>query len=127
MKDFVIYHNPDVFPKGIMDVDPFAVFTDKTVSDVRGDRVWLLTGEGNPRTYFIRSYFFVDEIGSGAELGFKTKLTGSAGKAFDPMIELSDDDWFVDFKRALGNFAFGLQSVTDARFIEGLENAVANS
>ena len=127
MKDFVVYHNPDVFPVGIMDVDPLAAFTNKPVSDIRGSRVWVLAGSGAPRTYFIRSYFLVEEIGSGAELGFKTKLSGSTGKAFDPMIELSDDEWFVDFKRTLGNFAFGLQSVTDARFIEGLENAVADS
>src|SRR5437879_5645103 len=120
MKDFVVYHNPDVFPVGIMDVDPLVAFTNKPVSDVRGSRVWLLAGSGAPRrTYFIRSYFFVEEIGSGAELGFKTKLSGGAGKAFDPMIELSDDEWFVDFKRTLGNFGFGFQSVTDPRFIEG--------
>jgi hypothetical protein len=126
MKHFVVYNNPDVFPIGIMDSDPFAAYTNNPVPDV-GSRVWVLAGEGKPRTYFLRSYFFVDEIGSGSQFGFKTKVSGSSGEAFDPMIELPSDEWFVDFKLKLGNFGFGLRLVTDPRFIKGLENSVPGS
>ena len=125
MKDYVVYHNPDIMGVLAIDVDPFAVVTDKRVAKIRGSRVWLLTGQGNPRTYFVRSYFLVEEIQSGTDSGFETKLCGSVGKAFDPMVELPDAEWFVDFKRSQGNFGFGLQPINDDRFIEGLLDAVA--
>ena len=37
------------------------------------------------------------------------------------MIELNDQDWFEEFKKSQGNFAFGLQRISDERFIRGLE------
>src|SRR5258708_3004368 len=106
MKDYVVYHNPDVMPP-LAEFPPFLALTNKTIADERGSRVWVVGGEGRPRIFFVRSYFFVDEIGSGAEYGFKTKLSGTTGEAFKPMIRIDDLEWFDDFMRSQGNFRRG--------------------
>jgi|SRR6478609_321102 len=120
MKDFVVYHNPDVMGQSVEQVDGLSIVTDKKVSDMQGNRVWLMTGEGTPRTFLLRSYFIVDrfEIGD----GYKTKLSGKDGKVFEPMLELNAQEWFDDFKNSQGNFAFGLQRIKNEQFIRGLED-----
>jgi hypothetical protein len=119
MKDFAVYHNPDVMGLSVEKIDGLSIVTDKKVSDMQGHRVWLMTGEGRPRTFLLRSYFIVDrfEIGD----GYQTKLSGKDGRVFDPMLELNKEEWFDDFKRSQGNFAFGLQRIKDEEFIRGLE------
>ncbi len=119
MKDFVVYHNPDAMAESVKDVNAFEIVTNKKVVDVYGDRVWLLTGEGSPRRFLLRSHFIVDQMDSGGE--FATRLSGRVGRAFDPMIELNNEEWFDEFKKSQGNFAFGLQRVKDQRFVHGLE------
>lgn len=120
MKDYVVYHNPDSMGTSVENVDPFAIVTDKKVVEVTGDRVWLMTGAGSPRTFLLRSYFIVDQMDFGRE--FATRLSGADGKVFNPMIELNSEDWFNDFKKSQGNFAFGLQRIKDQRFVHGLES-----
>lgn len=128
MKDYVVYHNPDVMRTPVTKIDPpFLAVTNKKVADERGSRVWVLTGEGKPRTFFVRSYFFVDEIGSGAAYGFETKLSGTTGKVFAPMIRLDDLEWFDDFKLTQGNFSLGFNAITETRFIKGLEAIAAGA
>jgi hypothetical protein len=79
----------------------------------------VLTGTGTPRTFFLRSYFVIDDIEPGIEDGVQTRLSGS-GQGFDPMLILNDEDWFDDFKTTQGNFALGFQHIADQRFIDGL-------
>src|SRR5207253_10871667 len=109
MKDFVIYHNPDAMGRSARELTQLSIVTDKPVSNIQGDRIWLLTGEGQPRTFFLVAWFIAEEIRSGAESGFGTCVSGKDGTIFRPMKELNSLDWFSDFKRSQGNFAFGLQ------------------
>jgi len=102
-------------------VDARAVVTDKVVHEIEGSRVWLITGVGSPREFLLRSYFIVDHVDSGSMSGFTTKLSGSIGQVFEPMIPLNQEIWFEAFKRQQGNFAFGLQRIGSPEFIEGLE------
>jgi hypothetical protein len=76
MKDFVVYHNPDVMRIGVEKVDAFSIKTDKKVRDMQGNRVWLITGEGVPRTFLLRSYFRVDHVEAEGADAFQTKLSG---------------------------------------------------
>jgi len=123
LKDYVVYHNPVKMKGPVTGVNPCMIVTNKSVKEIIGSRVWLITGEGTPRTYFLRSWFIVDAALSGTEHGFKTKLIGKECRIFDPMVMLSDQDWFEEFKRTQGNFSLGLQVITDRNSILGLERA----
>jgi hypothetical protein len=106
----------------VTSVDPCRIVTNKTVKkEIVGSRVWLITGEGKPRTFFLRSCFVVDQVVSGTEHGFKTKLLGKHCRTFDPMVGLSNQDWFDDLKRTQSNFNFGLQVIRDHNFVLGFE------
>ena len=122
MKDYIVYHNPDRMGGPVTSVDPWKIVTNKSVTDeIIGSRVWLITGEGRPRTYYLCSWFFVDEVTSGRQHGFKTQLKGNNYRTFLPMINLSDHVWFSDFRQALINFRGGLQSITSPDFVSKLE------
>jgi 5-methylcytosine-specific restriction enzyme A len=127
MRDFVVYHNPDSMGQVVSEGSGFSAVTDKNVGDIFGDRVWLLTGEGSPRKFYVRSYFTVDKLEPGSGQGFITRISGETGEVFDPMIEIGTEDWFVDFRKQQGNFAFGFQPINDFRFVAGLEKAVGYS
>jgi hypothetical protein len=125
-QDVIVYHNPDKMPYPATEVTEPGILTNKRVSrNAVGDRIWLLTGEGNPRRFFLRAVFTATDVESGEEHGFRTHIFGKKGKFFQPMIELTDEDWFQDLKRSQGNFAFGYQPITDLRFVRGLESVVA--
>ena len=121
MKDYLVYHNPDQRGVDVTEVEPFAIVTDKPAPrGVIGSRVWLLTGRGRPRTFLLRSYFIVDQVETGG-VRFQTRLSGEKGKVFQPMLELNHEEWFDALKRNQRNFASGLQSIKDERFVRGLE------
>ena len=126
MKNFLVYHNPDTMHEPVTAVDANSIVTNKRVSAVEGSRVWLITGEGSPRTFFLRSYFLVDNVDVPKRSKFKTRISGHTGKVFDPMIPLGQEKWFEEFKRQQGNFAFGFQPIRDQQVITGLEK-LANS
>src|SRR5438270_7123404 len=122
-----MYHNPDVMRVPVTSVDPCTIVTNKGVrEEIVGSRVWLITGEGKPRTFFLRSCFVVDKVVSGTTHGFKTKLLGKDCRPFDPMVNLSDQDWFEEFKRTQSNFRFGLQVISDQNFVLRFEKSVNN-
>ena len=124
MKDFVVYHNPDRMGCDVTQMSPLSAVTNKpTPADVEGSRVWLLTGQGKPRTFLLRSWFIVDRVEKDVD-GFRTKVSGKIGTALIPMINLNDEAWFESFKRKQGRFAFGLQRITVQPFIRGLEEVV---
>jgi len=125
VRDFVVYHNPEKMGGDVERVDALSIVTNKRIADPSGDRVWLLSGRGNPRTYVLRSWFIVDSVESGSADGYETKLSGK-GEVFDPVIELNGEPWFEDFKREQGNFSFGLNRIND-RFAKLLEELAAHS
>ena len=125
MKDFVIYHNPEVMGRSASELVEFSVVTNKPVSNIEGDRVWLVTGEGRPRTFYLCAWFIADRVERNTDPEFGTCVAGTHGKFFHPMIELNNEQWFGEFQRSQGNFAFGLQPITDSRFIAGLESAAS--
>lgn len=127
MPDIVVYHNPDSMGLPASDVDEPDIFTNKRVSHAAvGNRIWLLTGEGRPRRFFLRGVFTISGIGAGDERGFRTRIRGAHARFFSPMIDLTNEEWFSDFKRSQGNFASGSQAIGDERVVRGLEAAVAS-
>lgn len=98
----------------------FGIVTDKRVDRLLGDRVWLITGEGTPRRYFLCETFIVDEINRvrGPQ---RNQALGSEGAAYKYPIRIDGYPWFQDLKRAAGNFAYGLQPIKSQRIIRGLQ------
>ncbi|MEO7733556.1 MAG: hypothetical protein ABIY55_21515 [Kofleriaceae bacterium] len=124
MKDVLVYHNPDAMGYPASEVKEPVIVTNKRVGeDAKGDRIWLITGEGRPRRYFLRGWFTVSEVVSGEDDGFRTQVSGSKAHFFRPMREISDEVWLPDFRRSQGNFAFGYQVIGQPRFVRGLEKA----
>jgi hypothetical protein len=128
VNEIVVYHNPDAMGYPASKVTKPVIVTNKTVSpDTVGSRVWLLTGEGQPRRFYVRGTFLVNRIESGEDEGFRTRVWGTGPRFAKPLVEITDEPWFDDFKRSQGNFAFGFQSIRDTRFVRGLEAAFAKS
>lgn len=121
MKDFIVYHNPDSMGSSAGELTELSVVTNKPVSNIKGDRIWLLTGEGHPRRFYLCAWFIADHVDRGDDSEFGTLIRGSEGKLFRPMRELTSEEWFPDLKRSQGNFAFGLQTISDSRFVRALE------
>jgi hypothetical protein len=119
--DFLVYHNPDRMGFPASEVDVLSIVTNRSASGAKGARVWLVTGDGQPRAFSLRGYFVVDEVAKSTHPDFKIEVSGTAGELFDPMPRLDGEDWFPEFKRSQGNFAFGFQPIKDLRFVKGLQ------
>jgi hypothetical protein len=119
MRHFVQYHNPD-------SMGPFqrrggrrcGIRTNKPVKQLRGDFVWLITGEGTPRMYSLCEAFVVEHIDEKpGPLGNEAK---GHGLAFKRPILIDKKPWFELLRRRTGNFGFGLQRIKDQEVIRGL-------
>jgi hypothetical protein len=120
MKDFVVYHNPKKMGYPASKVDVLSIVTNKSGSGAKGARVWLITGEGKPMRFSLRGIFTVDAVGLSDHPKYKIEVSGSAGRLFDPMPAIDQEEWFPAFKHTQGNFAFGFQPIGDLRVVKGL-------
>jgi len=126
MSEFVVYHNPDSMGYPAEEVDTLSIVTDKSASAAIGSRIWLLTGEGMPRTFYLCGWFTATSIGPDPNGEFNTLVQGTAGamlrKKRWPV--LNHLPWFPQFKETQGNFAFGFQPINQADVVKGLEALV---
>jgi len=60
-------------------------------------------------------------------LRWELAISGTRGKVFEPMIELSQGEWFKELKRSQGNFAFGFQRVKPEKVIGGFQRVAETS
>jgi hypothetical protein len=124
MRHFVQYHKvadmgPYKAPK-----EGFLVLTDKASGLSRGDRVWLVAGEGNPIRYSLCCWFVVDNLEHLTVGKFHKRVIGTTGRHFTPFITINEMPWLPELKRTCGNFGFGLQHVTSPHLISALEQVV---
>jgi Domain of unknown function (DUF3883) len=130
MRHFLVYHNPDAMGYSLNEdsaQEPvFSIVTNKPVRTLLGDRIWLITGEGRPRKYYLYETFIVDAIDRDKEKEspYTNKASGTEGQHFQPMIRLDDQPWFDALRRSQGNFAFGLQAIKDLLLINALSDAM---
>jgi hypothetical protein len=91
MRHYVTYHNTDVmgYPCDQSSTRPFSIVTDKSVSNLLGNKLWLISGEGKPRKYFLCSVFVVDGVGEDVATGYKHYAAGENGAALRPPIQLA--------------------------------------
>ena len=125
MSGYVVYHNPEKMGYPASQVKTLEIVTDKQVKNAVGSRVWLLTEKVSHGGIKWGGYFIVDLIDSGKGDGFRTRLSGSVGEIFEPMLELTDEAWFPELIRTQGHFAFGLQRIGDEKIVRCLEDFAA--
>lgn len=126
MKHFLIYHNPEIMGYSLDSVNDFVAFTNRNVPDENiGSKVWVITGEGKPIEYYLKMYFIIDDIKSGAEKNFKSKLIGVAdnGNILKKMKRIDNLTWFDEFKNQMANFV-GFTEIKQQKFIDELEKLV---
>lgn len=127
MADFLVYHNPDRMLYSADKVRGASAVTDKPRgAEVLGSRIWLLTGEGQPRTYFLTGCFEITGIEPHDDEEFRTRVVGVWEKKLPRKrwVVLNDEKWFPDFRKKQGNFAFGFQPIRETSFVRGLERAL---
>ena len=103
------------------EIAELCIVTNKPVNNLIGDRVWLIQGEGRPRKYVLRGTFVVDSTGHDMDDGFRYIVRGRDGELFRPPIPIGTLPWFHTFKQTQGNFAFGLQRISDEAVVDELK------
>lgn len=124
MKHFVINHNPLVMGYSLDAVKDFTAFTNKKVKDETiGSKVWLITSEGRPKQYFLKMYFLIENIKSGEEKNFKTKLIGIDGKILPEMKRIDYLPWFEEFREQMAYFV-GFSEIKQQKYVIELEKLI---
>jgi hypothetical protein len=120
MADSLQYHNPDVMgpfqPSTI-----FAIVTNKRGGLREGDTVWLVTGEGRPREYFLCETFVVESIASRGAEKFRYRVSSANGKSLYPLKLDRATPWFQQLMKLTGNFRYGLQPIKNQSIVEALQ------
>jgi hypothetical protein len=94
------------------------IYTRKPVDHLIGHRVWLISGQGRPRTYELVGSFRVEKIGKNPD--GTNFARGETVAAFKPSIPIGEMDWFALLKRATNSFSFGLTRLKDEAVVSGL-------
>jgi hypothetical protein len=128
MRHFVQYHNAAV--RGPYRHSPrngFGITTDKTVSSLLGDRIWLVTRCGNPPRYCLCETFIAEEFDRASYGPQRNQATSRLGNSFSPLLAIDSAPWFPALFRVTGNFAFGLQHIKERRIVRGLQAALVEN
>jgi hypothetical protein len=120
MTDYIVYHKAELMGYSALDVENLAIYTNKDASGSTGGRVWLITGEGRPRKYFLRATFLIRSIEGSDKANFKHRITGTDGHLLDPMPLLNMEPWFVAFSKEQGSFGFGFNKIKNTLAQDGL-------
>jgi len=126
MRHFVQYHNSEKMGYPCDGVVTFRILTNKPVTALPANTIWLISGEGNPRQYALCAVFIADDVGATQEKGFSRYASGERGQFFRPPLPLNERAWFGDFLTSQQNFSLGLREIP-ASFVEELEALLADS
>jgi hypothetical protein len=121
MRHFVQYHNPDKFGPYRCSKRGAQIVTDKSVENLIGDTVWLVSRRNRPARYVLSDVFVVEKTGSNEARSLKNFAFDAQGCWFERPVDIGEEPWFEKLRRVTGNFAFGLQPVRDESVVRGLE------
>lgn len=119
MRDFVVYHNTEQMGS-LSKKPPFHVISKKEFRDLPGDHVWVISGEGKPRQYFLEYSFVIDESGPHPKDPSMNLISGQKGDSYSPRIRLDQASWFPRFLRTQGSFAFGFNVIGSTEHVQAL-------
>jgi hypothetical protein len=125
MRHYLQYHNPERYgpPQAPKAGEPFYVLTRKAAGRrVAGSAIWLVVGEGRPRSYSLSKVFLADWVGPAGDPDFVHRIAGADGTLFEPPLLLDGYPWFLDMKYRLANFSLGFTEITNtyARYLIAL-------
>lgn len=123
VRHFVVYHNSEDWGEPI---NLSRITTNKSVKNTLGARMWVIAGNQRPRAFYLCHTLIVERIGNDAKGGYKNWAGSKHVQSFDPPIRIDGFKWFPEFKRTFGSFAFGLQPMSDEKFISSLEQLRKN-
>lgn len=124
MRHFIAYHNREKMGEPSR---PSQAYTKKPLRDPKGSVVWIIEGLGrSPKRYNLVGWFTVREVIESQHPEFSTALRGNE-PGFKEHIRLNEFEWFPDFRRRMGNFAFGLQSVVDNKIVNHFKRIAAHA
>ncbi len=120
MRDYVVYHKAEKMGYPALDIENLAIYTKKPTDGTKGNRVWLLAGEGSPRKYYLRATFLINSVEPSEKPAFTSRVTGTDGQLLEPMPSLNSEPWFSDFVEEQGRFAFGFNRIKNTTAVEAL-------
>lgn len=120
MHDYVVYHKAEKMGYPALDIENLAIYTKKPTDGAKGNRVWLIAGEGSPRKYYLRATFLIGAVEPSDKPVFTSRVTGTDGQLLDPMPALNSEPWFPGFVAEQGRFAFGFNRIKNITAIEAL-------
>ena len=121
MRHFIQVHNPDRMRPYNQFKKAFRIVTNKPVEGLIGETIWLVTGTGRPRDYYLCSRFVVDRIGHQDSGAFRNYASGSKGQNFAPQVKIDEQDWFPGLLKKCARFSLGLQRIKSEAIIRGLQ------
>ena len=124
MSDYVVYHKAEKMGYPALDIGNLAIYTKKPTDGTKGNRIWLIAGEGTPRKYFLRATFIINSVEPSDKPEFTTRVTGNDGQLLDPMPVLNTEPWLKGFIKEQGSFAFGFNRIDNAVAIEALRRVL---
>jgi hypothetical protein len=125
MKHYVAYHNAEKRGFSCTESDDeglMTIVTNGSLEGVLGSRVWLINGEGKPRTFSLCSTFVVEEVWENTGDEYRNCATGEGGVIFRPPIPLNGLDWFADLVKSQYNFQFGVREIVERDYIAALQD-----
>ncbi|MEQ1773266.1 MAG: hypothetical protein ABL891_05715 [Burkholderiales bacterium] len=120
MADYVVYHKAEKMGYPALDIHNLAIYTSKPTDGKKGNRIWVIAGEGSPRKYYLRATFLIGNVESSDKRDFTTRVTGTDGQLFDPMPLLNGEAWLPGFVEKQGRFAFGFNQIKNTATEDGL-------
>lgn len=123
MKHFVQYHNTEKMGYSASTMPEPRMFTDKSVKNVSGNAVWLISGEGkSPKSFYLAAVFKSNRTSTGTYDHPKYKNAAyGPGHIFGETIEVTRLPWFQQLKSDQKNFKNGLSEVTNVAIIAELQ------
>jgi len=127
MRHFVQYHNSDPDKMGPYrpSTKNFGIVTDKLQGVREGDTIWLLTGKGRPREYFLCETFAVEKISHQSVGRFSYRISSQDGQYLYRLEVDKTLPWYQELLKVTGNFRYGLQRISSEAIIAGLKRAAA--
>jgi putative restriction endonuclease len=105
------FREDDDQPRG--DERNYSIVTGKSVRNVPGSVVWVISGDGEPRDYRLEYWFIARDVATDGGGGLENEVSGSDGETFRGGVPLNHLPRFKAFKKQQSNFSLGMQRLDD--------------